>query len=102
MTLVSDFLARHPTRKGKLGRWQDEIIELRQAGASLSTICRFLAEQGVVAHSGEVHRFLNRCGRQELINHGARKPSNLMQPYSSPPAELPKFDWPPKKTSTPW
>ncbi|MBB3221665.1 hypothetical protein [Pseudoduganella umbonata] len=102
MSAVSEFLARQPVRPGKLGEWQAEIIELRQTGASLMTICRFLAEQGVTAKSGEVHRFLHRCGRQDQIKRSARKPVNSTSPEQTKRPGLPKFEWKPGKPETPW
>jgi hypothetical protein len=102
MSSVSEFLARQPSRPGKLGKWEAEIIELRQAGASLITICRFLAEQGITAKSGEVHRFLQRCGRQEKVKGSARKPVKPATPEQTKPPGLPKFEWKPGKPETPW
>lgn len=102
MSSVSEFLSRQPSRPGKLGKWQTEIIELRQAGVSLLAICRFLAEQGVTAKSGEVHRFLQRCGRQDKVKGLGRKTVKPANPEQTKVPGLPKFEWKPGKPDIPW
>ncbi len=99
---VTEFLARRRGRRGKLGVWQDDIVALRRAGASYLAICDYLAEHNVTAQSGEVYRFMQRCGRPKLVKPDEAPPKPSPMQSESSTDGLPKFEWKPGKSSSSW
>jgi hypothetical protein len=105
MSDITEFLARHPVRKGKLVPWQDDIIALRSAGATYRSICVYLTEHGVTVRPEEVQRFLHRCGR--LRQPGPQKnpaptPRKPAPPATEPDPHLPTFEWSRAKPKSSW